>query len=239
MLFLLQKVLFVDELSTEIYLFSCFNDYLKGKIWATREALQTKSIWEGGYPLNSQEDSQSYTEWTGYHGTSLSSAEEIVVNNYRISEQDRDWLGNGAYFFIAGYTDPIDSAVDWARYRSWDPEARKRKYSRYAVLRSLIRTQSHLDLDEVEDLLIFNTIRDKLAERMQREGYRNAQALENDCYVANFALDNLKLDALVRREAITSRRGQLRTRIPNCRIMCLKEPTRCAIKHDIVTKGSI
>jgi len=96
-----------------------------------------------------------------------------------------------------------------------------------------------LDLDEVEDLIIFNKVRDSLAQRMKREGLRYAAALNNDCYVANFALKNLNLDALVRREAITSRRGQLKTRIPNCRIMCLKEPTRCAIKHDIVTKGSI
>lgn len=74
---------------------------------------------------------------------------------------------------------------------------------------------------------------------MKQEGYRNATALQNDCFVANFAFEKLNLDALVRREAITSARGQLRARIPNCRIMCLKEPTRCAIQHDIVTKGSI
>lgn len=189
--------------------------------------------------MNLPEDSPSYTEWTGYHGTSLSSAKAIVASNYRISEQDRDWLGHGAYFFIDGFTNPIDNAIHWARFRSWDPEARKYKYSEYAVLSSLIHTQSHLDLDVVEDLIIFNKIRDKLAQRMTQEGYRYSAALESDCYVANFALKNLNLDALVRREAITSRRGQLKTRIPNCRIMCLKEPTRCAIKNDIVTKGSI
>lgn len=189
--------------------------------------------------MNSQEDSQSYTEWAGYHGTSLGSAEEIVVSNYRISTADNDWLGNGTYFFIDGFTDPIKNATSWARFRSWDNQARKHKYKCYAVLRSLIRTESHLDLDDVEDLIIFNKIRDSLIQRMKREGYRNASALQNDCFVANFALEKLNLDAIVRREAITSERGQLRARIPNCRIMCLKEPTRCAIKHDIVTKGSV
>ena len=189
--------------------------------------------------MNSQEDSQSYTEWTGYHGTSLSSAEEIVVSSYRISKEDNDWLGSGAYFFIDGFTDPIANAEKWARFRSWDGRARKHKYYSYAVLRSLIRTETHLDLDEIEDLKMFNTIRDSLAQRMKKEGYRDATALQNDCFVANFALENLNLDALVRREAITSGRGQLRARIPNCRIMCLREPTRCAIQHDIVTKGSI
>lgn len=190
--------------------------------------------------MNSLEDSQSYTEWTGYHGTSLRSAEEIVVSNYRISKEDNDWLGSGTYFFIDGFTDPVNSAVQWAKYRSWDREARKHKYRNYAVLKSLIRTESHLDLDDIEDLTIFNRIRASLVSRMKREGYgRSTSALQNDCFVANFALETLKLDALVRREAITSERGQLRARIPNCRIMCLKEPTRCAIKHDIVTKGSV
>lgn len=226
-------------LSTELYLNSCFDKYLKGKICPTRETLRTKSNWEGGYPLDSQEDSQSYTEWAGYHGTSLQSAEQIMVSNYRISEADNDWLGNGAYFFISGFTDPIENAVNWARFRSWDRQARKRKYNRYAVLKSLIRTESHLDLDDIDDLIRFNKIREKLAQRMKQEGYGDASALQNDCFVANFALQNLNLDALVRRDAITTQRGQLKARIPNCRIMCLKEPTRCAIKHDIVTKGSI
>lgn len=195
--------------------------------------------WEGGYPLNSSDSSPQYTEWMGFHGTSLDSAQRILEENYRISTKLDDWLGSGAYFFIEGFTDPVDNAIDWAKFRSWDPEARSRKYRTYAVLKSLIRTKTHLDLDDVEDLKIFNQLRAAWLVRIRQEGYTGNRALENDCHLANFVLHKLKLDALVRREAITSRRGQMRTRIPNCRIMCLREPTRCAIKHDIVTKGSI
>jgi hypothetical protein len=94
--------------------------------FAPREKLFVQNQIEGGYPLDLQEDSQSYTEWAGYHGTSLQSAEQIVVSNYRISEADNDWLGNGAYFFIDGFADPVENAVNWARFRS-RTGTRKRK----------------------------------------------------------------------------------------------------------------
>lgn len=61
------------------------------------------------------------------------------------------------------------------------------------MLKSLIRTESHLDLDDIDDLIRFNKIREKLAQRMKQEGYGDASALQNDCFVANFALQILIL----------------------------------------------
>jgi len=38
----------------------------------------------------------------GYHGTSVNSAELIVKSNYEKSIGDKEWLGDGVYFFIDG-----------------------------------------------------------------------------------------------------------------------------------------
>ncbi|RLM27235.1 hypothetical protein BIY29_03160 [Brenneria alni] len=178
------------------------------------------------------------TEWLGFHGTSLESARGIVHGNYRISTEESEWLGHGAYFFIAGLNEPRTKAMEWAKFRSWDKTTRTRKYARYAVLQSKILTATHLDLDDPDDQRIFEAVREKCTKRMRNEGFRGL-ALENDCYLANFAMSYLGLDALVRKEAIQTRVDQPKTRIPNCRIMCVKFPDRCVSEHRIIEKGKI
>ncbi len=35
----------------------------------------------------------------GYHGTSQTKAASILINGFRASDNDYDWLGTGIYFF--------------------------------------------------------------------------------------------------------------------------------------------
>lgn len=191
--------------------------------------------------LNSLGSAPERTNWIGFHGTSLDSAKRILVDNYRISYGCQEWLGHGAYFFISGYgfTDPLENASDWAKFRAWDSAKKCYKYNDFAVLQSNLTTVVHLDLDNEQDFSIFRKVRDAWMTRIRNEGFKGKNAISNDCFLMNFAFNELRLDALVKREAINSRRDQVKTRIPNCRIMCLKDPSRCASQHSIVKRGKI
>lgn len=186
--------------------------------------------------MNSTESSQ--TKWIGYHGTSLKAAHAISHGNYAISSNDAEWLGHGAYFFIEGLNNPQRKAEEWAKFRSWDKTTRSHKYSEYAVLQSELYTDIHLDLDDPEDLEMFEAVRERCSQRMRQEGFRGT-AIESDCYLSNFAMQDLGLDALVRREAIQTQRSAFKTRIPNCRILCLKDPERCVKGHNLVKRGRV
>lgn len=72
----------------------------------------------------------------GYHGTSLTSAEQIISNGFKLSNNDYDWLGTGIYFFQD------------APYRAW--EWSKQQHSHQpAVIRSIIRLENCIDLLDI------------------------------------------------------------------------------------------
>ena len=50
---------------------------------------------------------------TGYHGTSIESANAIMSDEFRLSRNPQDWLGDGVYFFQDG----LERSWDWARDR--------------------------------------------------------------------------------------------------------------------------
>lgn len=52
----------------------------------------------------------------GFHGTSVEAAQRILSSGFRISRNDYDWLGDGAYFF----QDAPARALEWARQRFGD-----------------------------------------------------------------------------------------------------------------------
>ena len=46
----------------------------------------------------------------GFHGTTRRSADEILENGFRLSQNPYDWLGDGVYFFQDG----LERAWEWA-----------------------------------------------------------------------------------------------------------------------------
>ena len=84
----------------------------------------------------------------GYHGTDINSCEAILESNYKISEGDQHWLGEGVYFFIEGLsTDTINLAKKWAIAEAWDNDNKKYKYTELAVIESLIEVEEDKILD--------------------------------------------------------------------------------------------
>ncbi|HID8434782.1 TPA: hypothetical protein ACXIJW_002336 [Serratia marcescens] len=187
-------------------------------------------------PLSTSEsDSQ---QWVGFHGTSFSAACQILADKFRTSNGDEEWLGHGVYFFIEGLNDPVEKATGWAKKRAW--ERNRKRYDDFAVIRTDIHTAMCLDLDAPEDQAIFESVRASCTERMKKEGISTKTfAMQNDCYLANFAMETLGLDALVRKESILTERFQFKSRLPNCRIMCVKDPVKCIQEKRIIAKGKV
>jgi hypothetical protein len=55
----------------------------------------------------------------GFHGTSAEAAQRILSAGFKISRNEYDWLGDGAYFF----QDAPARALEWARQRFGDDAA--------------------------------------------------------------------------------------------------------------------
>ena len=84
----------------------------------------------------------------GHHGTDINSCKAILKSNYKISEGDQHWLGEGVYFFIEGLsTDTINLAKKWAIAEAWDNDNKKYKYTNFAVIESLIEVEEDKILD--------------------------------------------------------------------------------------------
>ena len=84
----------------------------------------------------------------GHHGTDINSCKLILESNYKISEGDQHWLGEGVYFFIEGLsTDTINLAKKWAIAEAWDNDNKKYKYTELAVIESLIEVEEDKILD--------------------------------------------------------------------------------------------
>ena len=70
---------------------------------------------------------------TGYHGTSIESANAILAGGFCLSRNRQDWLGDGVYFFQDG----LERSWDWAR---------RRYGSQAAVIGAEIRLDDCIDM---------------------------------------------------------------------------------------------
>ena len=94
---------------------------------------------------------------TGFHGTSIESAERILTHGFRISRNDYDWLGDGAYFFQDAPT----------RAREWAVE---RFGSSAAVIGAQIGLDGCIDLLDADWRVVLQVSYSDLLERLRRQG---------------------------------------------------------------------
>ncbi|WP_246124856.1 hypothetical protein [Algibacter pacificus] len=109
-------------------------------------------------------------KFKGYHGTSISSAKEILKSNYDLSIGDKEWLGNGVYFFIEGISSkPNGQAKNWAIAQSWDNVNKKNKYKEYCVIKSNIEVSEHnlLDLTKEEGVNVLEYLLECFEKKIQ------------------------------------------------------------------------
>ncbi len=190
------------------------------------------------------EDDIKIIHFTGWHGADENSLEGIQENNFRESQGDEHWLGEGVYFFTNGIGNPQKHARNWAKI-----EAYKRKNTRYSVLESHISVNEEviLDLREIAGLELFNNHRSYVLNRLIRgknKRFRNT----NDDYSDGKVIEHLKQVAGI--EVVVSnmyvqfgqdRIDKIYSRIPNCTFLCVSNPDEnidpASIK--IVERGNI
>jgi hypothetical protein len=103
---------------------------------------------------------------TGYHGTTSSNAELILKNNYKISSGDKEWLGDGVYFY-----NELSDAYEWRESE--------------AILHSVIKIgeDEYLDIDSDEGKETFNKIIDIISKEYKSINNDPKYAVQNQCAI--------------------------------------------------------
>lgn len=194
-------------------------------------------------------------ELDGFHGTNSSNYESIKINNFKASLGDKEWLGDGAYFFIDGISDtPDKNALDWAKATAWDKKDRKYTYTECAIIVAKIKVledSNLLDLTTLDGIKIFNYIRERYVEKLKsaRKYIKNipSKILTNspreflDGRLINDARREGFLDIQVSKgnfyiKFTNERIYGIATRTPNVTICCVHAPIVNISKDDIILK---
>ncbi|QIJ48860.1 hypothetical protein [Raoultella ornithinolytica] len=168
-------------------------------------------------------------EFVGFHGTDSNNEDSILRLNFTVSAKSDEWLGTGAYFFLDGVGDPVEHADSWARLQAYDKYSRSNSYTDYVVISAKINVNSVLNMDTDDGRNAFNLYREYIKKDLRTTGTTPSKSLiVNDCVVFNHILANAGFDAIINCEYIKldrwSRLKDYRSRIPNCRVMSIKEP---------------
>lgn len=181
---------------------------------------------------------------TGFHGTSIDSAKEILKSNYELSIGDNHWIGNGVYFFLEGISSkPEEQSRKWAKTQAWDKLKNKLKYKFYCIIKSEISVDEEklldLTIEHGVEILTYLVARyeleiNKLGKKVdfydglminlaRGEGLLDIQVVKGNFYI-KFAEERI-------------RRINLRT--PNCTICSVYEPNINVTSSIIVNTGEI
>lgn len=167
---------------------------------------------------------------TGFHGCDADSVPSIKADNFKCSLGDDHWLGEGVYFFTAGFSDPNEDAQQWAIAQSWENQTRTRRYVKFSVLKAEITPANPLDMTKDLGKAKVNLAREALAKRMKpQKGYDDNAIVR--WLATQFAFDVLVQDFYI--QMTRERRLRIRSRFPNVRVICVRNP------DSAIDKGSI
>ena len=181
-------------------------------------------------------------EIIGYHGTSIDSAIKIIKSNYKQFCGDKEWLGDGVYFFINGISSkPDEQAIEWAIAEAWDNEKKEYVYKRYCVIKTEIKVKEEnlLDLTKEEGVEILNYLIDSY-ENVIKRGKRTIKYAEG--LIINLArregilpIDVVKGNFYIKFTKERIKNINLRTH--NCSICAVFEPNNNITKNNIIKTG--
>ncbi|MCX6856667.1 MAG: hypothetical protein NTV80_17385 [Verrucomicrobia bacterium] len=185
----------------------------------------------------------SQTTYTGYHGCPENAVASIMAEGFKCSvgSEHYKWLGEGAYYFTAGISDPKQDAVRWCIAESYNPDTGGKKYVRYAVLSATIRPQKLLNMTTDQGKSLLNHARESiiasLSSSFPRKKYDDSQLIR---YIVNRMRFDAFLDDLwikFKRERI----DRIFSNRPNVRVICVFKPKTVVDISSItvVDKGSI
>lgn len=185
-------------------------------------------------------------EFVGFHGTDSANEDSIFELNFAVSAKSDEWLGTGAYFFLDGVGDPSQHADSWAKLHAYDSDSRSNRYTDYVVISAKINVANVLNMDTDEGRNAFNLYRNYIKNDLRSKDAKPSKSLiVNDCVVFNHILANTEFDAIINCEYIKldrwSRMRNYKSRIPNYRVMSVKEPTASInVKElNVVRRGTV
>lgn len=194
--------------------------------------------------INYLKINKNMIEIEGFHGTSFAAANEIIKSNYESSKGDKEWLGDGVYFFLKGINEnPRDQAKKWAIAQSWDKKTGKNKYKRFCVIKSNIKVDedNFLDLTNSEGVEVLEylvkTFEDKLKKINRKLEFidglvinlaRNEGILEIDVVRGNFYI-----------KFAEERIKRINLRTNNCTICSVNNPIKNIVASTILEIGEI
>ena len=160
-----------------------------------------------------------------YHGTSKTNAKSIEkMKLFILSNDSRDWLGRGAYFFIdENIETAVNNATLWA--------INIKRYRDYGVMEApIILDQDRvIDFNDQDWQDIFHEARLKLIEIIKK---RSIEVIDDSYKLDSYVIDDLckdnEIQAVVQQRFVNFYKyyGGNRlpvSHIPNCIIMCVKE----------------
>jgi hypothetical protein len=177
-------------------------------------------------------------EYIAYHGTNSENVESIKINGFKLSSELNDWLGCGIYFFVGGFSCPIENARNWAKNKAF-----KDKYPEYSILKALVSGNRILDLRVEEDLKIFDELRQHILNRYEEEKKISGKKLHPDTFLCNSVAKSMKLDMLIQNFYIKTKFQRVKvidSRIPNTTVLCAKESANIELVNiEEIEKGVI
>ncbi len=172
----------------------------------------------------------SDTTMTGYHGCDSANVASIKANNFKTSTGEDHWLGEGAYFFGPGISDPAEDAKQWAIAAAWDNERWQKVYRQYSVLEATITSRNLFNMTTDEGKAQVNAARKLVA---RREPYVRGC---NDSVLLRFLAGEYDFDVLIQDFYIqfsAQRRKGAWSRMPNARVICVRRPATSVDKSTI------
>ncbi len=173
---------------------------------------------------------QAHTPISGYHGCDSANVPGIKAENFKCSRGNDHWLGEGVYFFGAGFSNPAEDAKQWAIAQSWDNARQTRFYHDYSVLKATIVARKPLDMTQDDGKAKVNAAREAICRRVRAVGGYD----DND--IVKWLAEKFGFDVLVQDFYIkftTTRRLQITSRFPNVRVICVRDPVSVIDKSSI------
>jgi hypothetical protein len=175
----------------------------------------------------------------GYHGTNAAHAESIQINNFKPSVGDKEWLGNGTYFFIHGISNdrkPEIAAADWVKASAWDNNSKCNKYVYCCVLKAITQIYDNylLDLTTADGMEIFNYYRQEFNNKLAKSRrifskngslqFRDGELINDMRTVKDMRIDAVKNSSYIKFES--ERIHQIDFRTHNCTILVVHDANK-------------
>lgn len=176
----------------------------------------------------------------GYHGCDKAKTESILRNNFSIGDVPgaqlgtKLWLGRGVYFFGAGISNPVLDAENWAKFKAYIKGSTHVHYKEFVVLRAIICPKKLLDASTDTGKAIINRARDRVRERLSEVILKGDDY--EDPHIINFLVKQMRFDVFIAdlcTRFVVESVSNIRTRLPNTRVICVILPESCIDKSTI------